>query len=448
MKIIKVILAIVSVLLLFLLMYLSIELIKTGKESKTYKIDYAELHSVEYGMFNSDLWTKKITEVIEDKIDNFDLNINNRDEVEGYVSNIIETLIIETERIVKERNKGSSGFFANIMGSTKQMITDSIIDFKALRERVPEFTAAVMSEIEKPENQARAKKVLREKLKDFMQYKFQATTDMSGYNALLHKYNSSTLKECTLTLDTHLQEHTQTMNSATLKILLIAASIIILVILQGTLNSVGLFTLAGTTLNLLIAGVMLPMLDIEAKISKLYFIVFEQPIIFENQILFFQSKSINDLFRLLLESGEAKMILVGVLLVMFSIIFPLLKLIATTVYFYSKGVLGNNAITRFFALQSTKWSMADVMVVSIFMAYLGLDGVVGSELNKLETQDSPVNIITFNGTHLEVGFFLFLGFVLTSFVLSILVGKSQNANDLSLKNLSQSSSTSQSDLDH
>jgi uncharacterized paraquat-inducible protein A len=284
-----------------------------------------------------------------------------------------------------------------------------------------------MEEIEKPENQARAKKVLSEKFKEFMNNKFQATTDMSQFNALLHKYNADNLKTCTLNLNTKRQEHSQKINNATLTILGIAILIILLVTLQGTLNSMGLLTLAGTTISLLITGVMLPMLDIEAKISKLSFMVLENPVIFENQILFFQSKSISDLLTLLLESGETKMIFVGVLLVIFSVIFPTLKLIATTMYYYSKGIIGNNPITRFFALYSTKWSMADVMVVSIFMAYLGLDGVIESELKKLETPINPVNIITTNGTHLEVGFFLFLGFVITSFVLSILVQKSRKS---------------------
>jgi hypothetical protein len=176
---------------------------------------------------------------------------------------------------------------------------------------------------------------------------------------------------------------------------------------------------------------MMPMLDIEAKISKLNFTILDNTIVFENQILFFQSKSISDLVRLLLDSGEARMILVGVLLVMFSIIFPTLKLIATTMYFYSKSIIGNNPVTRFFALRSTKWSMADVFVVSIFMAYLGLDGVVNSELRHLENRSDPINIITTNGTHLEVGFFLFLGFVVTSFVLSILVEKTKKAQQAS-----------------
>ena len=425
MKIIKTILAVMPVLLLTVLIYFSLELIQTGKIVKSYKSDYAELHSVAYGMFNSDVWTAKITKVIDKKIESFELNRDNRDEIEGYVSTIIDTLVLEAERVVKERNKGSRGFLDSILGSTKQMITDSIIDFKDLRRRVPEFTSAVMSEVEKPENQARAKKVIREKLKAFMQEKFKAYTDMTNYHAILKKYNTTTLEACTVILDNKMEQNAQEMNH-TMKIMLaIATMIILLVILQGLLNSLGLFVLASTTVSLLVSGIMLPMLDIEAKISKLYFTILDQPIIFENQILFFQSKSISDLVRLLLESGEAKMILVGVLLVMFSIIFPTLKLIATTMYYYTSNIIGNNPVTRFFALRSTKWSMADVMVVSIFMSYLGLDGVVDNELKKLEAQSTPINIITTNGTHLEVGFFLFLGFVATSFVLSILVERSK-----------------------
>ncbi|CAA6800756.1 MAG: Unknown protein [uncultured Sulfurovum sp.] len=423
MKIIKLISSLVAVLLLCIVVYFSVELIKSGEDAKSYKRDYAELHSVKYGMFNSDAWTMKITKVVERKIDNFNLNVNNRDQIEGYVSTIIDTLIIETERIVKERNKNQSGFFSSFMGSTKQMLTDSIVDFKDLRNRVPEFTSAVMIEIEKPENQERVKKVLREKLKEFMNNKFKASTDMTTYNKLVEKYDSPEV------LDKKIEENSEYMHSIMLKIVSLSGIILLMVVFQGRLNSLSLLTLSGTTLSLLVTGIMLPMLDIEAKISKLNFVVLDQAIIFENQILFFQSKSITDLLVLLLESGEGKMIFVGILLVMFSIIFPLLKLIATTIYYYSAGAMANNGATRFFALYSTKWSMADVMVVSMFMAYLGLDGVVDNELKKLGTQDDPVNIITFNGTHLEVGFFLFLSFVLISFVLSILVEKSRKSKD-------------------
>ena len=216
------------------------------------------------------------------------------------------------------------------------------------------------------------------------------------------------------------------MDQATMDILIMAAVLILLVILQGSiLNSISLLLLSATSVALLIPGVLLPMLDLEAKIDKFYFTILDKPIIFTDQILFFQSKSISDMVKLLLESPETKMIFVGVLLTTFSIIFPTLKLLSTYLYFYSKSFIGNNAIVRFFALKSTKWSMADVMVVSIFMAYIGLDGVVSHELKTFEASSAPVNIITSNGTHLEVGLFLFLGFVFTSFALAILVERTR-----------------------
>jgi len=421
MKIMKKIFSAIATLLLLVLIYLSFNLIQMGHAAKVYKSDYATLHSVEFGMFNSDVWTDKITQIIDKKIENFDLNTSNRNEIKGYIETIIDTLVSEAERVVRERNKGKRGFLDSILGSTKQMITDSIIDFKDLRRRVPEFTNAVMSEVEKPTNQQKAKKVIREKLKAFMNEKFQRHTDMHAYYAIMQKYHTDDLATCNTMLDTKMHILQKGMHSAMILMLSVAAMIILLIIFQGPLSSIGLFLLSGTTVTLLISGVMLPMLDIEAKISKLYFTILDHPIVFENQILFFQSKSISDLVRLLLDSDEAKMIFVGLLLVMFSIIFPTLKLIATTMYFYSKSIIGDNPITRFFALKSTKWSMADVFVVSIFMAYLGLDGVVSNELKHLEAKSTPMNVITTNATHLEVGFFLFLAFVLTSFVLSLMV---------------------------
>ncbi|CAA6828217.1 MAG: Unknown protein [uncultured Sulfurovum sp.] len=425
-KIFSTILIFINIILLSFIIYSVFGLIQTGLTAKNYKADYATLHSVEYGMFNSDKWTSKVVHVMETKITSFNLNADNRDEIKGYVETIINTLILEAERVVKERNKRKHGFFEGLVGSTKQMITDTIIDFEDLRKRVPEFTDAVMGEVEKTENQERVKKLLQEKLREFIQNNVQITTDMTPFNSVLKKYNTDNLEDCTTILHEKINSTSKTMNIIMQLILLATLLIVIFVVIQGKLNSPNLFILFGTTIALLISGIMLPMLDIEAKISKLYFSILDQPIVFENQLLFFQSKSISDLVSLLLESGEAKMILVGVLLVMFSIIFPTLKLIATTIYYYSSGVLGNNAITRFFALRSTKWSMADVMVVSIFMAYLGLDGVVEKELESLENQTTPINIITTNGTHLEIGFFLFLGFVATSFVLSILVEKKGN----------------------
>lgn len=418
-----------SALLLGALIYFSVQLIHIDKNARIYKIDYNQLHSVQYGMFNSDVWTSKITTILDKKIESFTLDTDNKAVVKKYIETIIDALIVEAERVVKERNHRKRGFFESLVGSTKQMITDSIIDFKDLRKRVPEFTKTVMAEMEKEENQERAKKLIREKIKTFMKSRLQKSTDMSAYYGVIAKYHAKDAQSCSQILDMKLKKTTQTMEHAMLVIVTIAALIILFTLLQGRLNSIGLFILSSTTVTLLVSGIMLPMIDIEAKISKLVFTILDQPIIFENQLLFFQSKSISDLVRLLIQSDETKMIFVGILLVMFSIIFPTIKLFATYLYYYSHTIIGNNPLTRFFALRSTKWSMADVFVVSIFMAYLGLDGVVDNELKHLEEKSDPINIITTNGSHLEVGFFLFIGFVFTSFVLSLLVEKYKKIKD-------------------
>jgi len=418
-------LMILNTILLSGMIYAAIHLIKIGNEAKVLKGEYTQLHSVQYGLFNSSIWADKISLIVGQKIDEFNFTQSSRAEIKTYVETILDTLIVEADRSIRTQNNKKRGFFDSLLGDTKQMVTDSLIDIKKLRDRVPEFTDTIINELERPANQELLKTVMRDKLHQLTANNL-ARTDISGYNKILARYNCTDLETCNKILQKHLHDKAEEMSLYTVAILIMSAALILFVLLQGTvLKSISLFLLTVTSITLLIPGILLPMLDIEAKISKLYFSILDKPLIFTDQILFFQSKSISDLVRLLLESNENKMIFVGVLLTTFSVIFPTLKLISTYLYFYSRSFIGNNAAVRFFALRSTKWSMADVMVVSIFMAYLGLDGVIDNELKILEAQSDPINVITTNGTQLQVGFFLFLGFVFSSFVLSVLVGKSR-----------------------
>ena len=278
MQLIKKVFSFIATLLLFFIIYLSFNIIQMGDAAKVYKSDYATLHSVEFGMFNSDIWTEKITHIINNKIEQFDINTSNRNEIKGYIETIIDTLVLEAERVVRERNKRKGGFLNKLLGSTKQMITDSIIDFKDLRKRVPEFTDAVMEEVEKPKNKKRVKALMQEKLQVFMNEKFQKHTDMQAYNAVIKKYNTSNLNTCNTKLDKKMHILAKGMHSTMLLMLTAAIVLITLIIIQGSLNSINLFILSGTTIILLISGLMLPMLDIEAKISKLYFTILDHPI--------------------------------------------------------------------------------------------------------------------------------------------------------------------------
>ena len=73
---------------------------------------------------------------------------------------------------------------------------------------------------------------------------------------------------------------------------------------------------------------------------------------------------------------------------------------------------------KFFVLKSGKWSMADVMVVALFMAYIGFNGVISSQLKSISENAEAYEVFTTNGTMLLGGFYLFLSFVLAGLILS------------------------------
>ena len=163
------------------------------------------------------------------------------------------------------------------------------------------------------------------------------------------------------------------------------------------------------------------MIDLEARIDLLMLKLMGEDVIFRNNIIFFQSKSITDVVRILIEEGSLPMIFVGVLVFTFSIVFPAAKLISSLLYSYRVGNLRDNWLIRFFVIKSGKWSMADVMVVALFMAYVGFNGIIGSQLDQLTQSAKPVEIFTTNGTHLLGGFYLFLLFCISSLLLSEMI---------------------------
>ena len=62
--------------------------------------------------------------------------------------------------------------------------------------------------------------------------------------------------------------------------------------------------------------------------------------------------------------------------------------------------------------------MADVMVIAIFMAYIGFSGILNEQLNHLGGLSNSVEMLTTNQTELQTGFFLFTAFVVMSLLIA------------------------------
>ena len=65
--------------------------------------------------------------------------------------------------------------------------------------------------------------------------------------------------------------------------------------------------------------------------------------------------------------------------------------------------------------------MADVMVVGILMTYIGLNGILQSQLTDLNIKNEFLSTTTVNYTSLQPGYIVFVGYVAFAFTLSYML---------------------------
>jgi len=114
--------------------------------------------------------------------------------------------------------------------------------------------------------------------------------------------------------------------------------------------------------------------------------------------------------------GRPDMWIVGVLVLMFSVVFPTIK-IFTLVFCLFRPALLRNRLAHFFALESSKWSMADVMALAIFMSFVAFNGLIPNTMSGLQQTGAQIAIPT-DSSKILPGYLLFIGFCLASLFLS------------------------------
>jgi hypothetical protein len=447
---------------------LLVHLIGDLNRIKTIKIDLAEIHHARYGILNADEWVARIAEIITKRVDAFELTDANRPQVTKAVAQVLDTMLVEIERYLHKRNLKHGGTWMDqLQGALQQGLQDVLIDFDRLREKVPQYADAVVEQLSKPE----AKEEIKTQVIALMRQTSDATfakTDRAPLQAVLDRYGCDGVEVCSQRLEGRITEYKLPIRQQLGGLAVLLLTLLFLCLTDGwrrastaeafspdstigdrsperhapltvrtrlELDSFRLLLLTGATLILLVGGILTPMIEIEASISELRLEFMGEPLIFSNQVLYFQTKSIVEVVRILADTGAADMLLVAVLLTLFSIIFPTIKLVSTYLYYYDWRGVRRSAWVRFFALRSGKWSMADVLVVAIFMAYIGFDGLVASQLKSLARAgesatagpaSSGANVLTTNGTALEPGFYLFLAFVFASLLLSAVLARHCN----------------------
>ena len=248
----------------------------------------------------------------------------------------------------------------------------------SLRPHVPEYTNVVLAELAKPQNQKAFKESVRSVLTDAVKNTF-STVDMTTYSAILRRYGCSNGPVCEDTLRNRIQESDAQLNKDYLIVLASAAlAFILLTAGQPVLSRAAVVVLMLFCIAMLVGGVLSPMLEVEVRITRLDATLLGSPLEFREQSLYYRSKTVLEVSQTLIEMHRPAMSLVAVLVVLFSVVFPPLKMLALSASLFRPSLLRNSRIVRLLAFELSKWSMADVMVLAIFMSFVAFNGVIES----------------------------------------------------------------------
>jgi hypothetical protein len=381
------------------------------------KKDYSVMNNISYGILSVNAWRDHLINIITHRIDDFELTKEQEIVLTHEVGQVLHAVINRAEKMVDKKQK-------TIGGKLKKFAIRTFVNEEKLHAQVPVFAATIVNEIRKPENKEKLKFLVRSKMSQFGAITYDSANDMIRVEEILLRYKAKDVisfnMACEAQLD-GLQERTYAYTWTVLGILVVFLAMWWLLRLQKPLYTPLFAFSVFLALMVLCVGLVSPMIEIDARIEEMSFMLLGEKIVFNDQVIFFQSKSIVDVVRILIETKKYDSAFVGILILIFSIIFPLGKLFATQLYLLGKVKWRDNKLIQFFAFKSGKWSMADVNVVAIFMAYIGFKGILDSQLQGLNMKTESLASISTNETSLQPGFILFLAFVLFGLVLAVIL---------------------------
>jgi hypothetical protein len=379
-------------------------------ERRALKEDMIELSNIKYGLFSIDEWKVIVATIITKKIEGLSLSDHQRQElrvkIEGFLNKTLDDF---RDRFYEEKSKTPWGV---LQGGIASLIGA----FNKMKDDVPVFTDQIIVFMDDTRNRDLVKSYLLEK---FSKYTDQTFSDMdyTRHNQILEHYAMGDRAQTIEGLQVEINKVKYHERLYVIIAFLLFAVVAGIVLFSKHFTRLEYWAGILICLFLLLSGLFLPMIEIDARIGKMGFTLFGEPVSFTEQVLYYRSKSILEVVNVMVQQSRTDIKLVGFLVLLFSVMFPLMKLISTGLVL-NRPALENNKFMKFMVFRTGKWSMADVMVVAIFMSYIGFSGILTEQLKSIENISKQLEIVTTNNSSLQIGFFLFTAFVILSLMLT------------------------------
>lgn len=375
------------------------------------RTDLAELQHVRYGILSADQWRGIITRILNAQIDNMDLKGQTkalRPMVQQSLNNLLDNI---QHQMTTPQPGGAHALTAPPF--VVKMIVNS------LRPHVPEYTNVVLAELAKSQNQQAFRESVRNVMLDAVKNTF-SSVDMTTYNAILARYGCASGPQCQSVLANRIHQ-ADTQLTTDYIIVLVAAALAFILLAAGRrpLTRSAVAVLMAFCITMLLGGILSPMIEVEVRITSLHATLLGTPVVFHNQSMYYRSKSVFEVFQTLIEMHRPAMLLVAVLVLLFSVVFPALKMMALSASLFRPSLLRKSRIVRLLAFDLSKWSMADVMALAIFMSFVAFNGVIESGLAGIRAEPAVQQlVIPTDSSRILPGYYLFVGFCIASIILS------------------------------
>lgn len=383
------------------------------------KSDYSVANNITFGILSVDQWREKMAAVVEGKVNEFNMTTLQKKELQKKVEKQLNSLL---GKAVNEFNKPQK----SIGGKLKKLAFNAMVDQEEIQAEVPAFAATIVARINKPASKKRLKNIISSKVDQLEKQTFDNTepASVTVNRHIYKKYGVSTTHAFEKTVNSQLaniQTLTHKYTYAMIGCVLLALCLWFFLRKHVRLHTTLYILSLLFAFVLLLVGVTATIIEVDARIQSLNLTLLSEKLAFTNQVLFFQSKSITGIVRSLIGQPKPDAVLVGVLILLFVIILPVLRMIGKGILIWGRDKYAENKLIRFLALDLGKWDMADVMVVGIAMTYIGLNGILQSQLSGLNIQEELLSTVTQNNTSLQPGYYIFVAYVVYATVLSMIL---------------------------
>jgi len=395
-----------------------------NKQQVSDKEVLADLNRVNYGLFNIQLWKEKALDIFGTKIKEFKLDPKVYDEVEvqlvKYLKQVYDEYIASGKLVDQfveqaEADGKINKFFAKV-------IKDNVgaqIGNMGIDKQLPTIAKTLSAELKSNEHMLVG--YLKGGLEDLLFsgapanyvdpreqiYSHYGQTDLASTNTYLQQQIISRQAD----IDSHIK---------LVYLLLLGAVLLSFLLYKWLTPKIAITLVTLSSIVLLWLGVTMPMIDIDARLNAFTMDIVGSDISFDEQYLYYQSKSILDVTSTLIQGRGIDLKIVGILILLFSIVVPFIKLLLSMVFLYNKKSRDVGLI-RTVIFYLGKWSMADVFVVAMFMAYIGFYGLVTSQLGQIGRNQNGFAVETINYSQLSPGALFFTTYCVLSIVVGMMV---------------------------